>query len=119
MIKRITAKQAYPLRQAILRPDGTLQDCIFNGDELATTHHYGYFDDETLVAIASVYERDFKDYKGRGRQLRSMAVAKGKQGQGLGHKLLAGICQQLSTDTDYLWANARVSAINFYRQASF
>lgn len=119
VIKRITAEQAYPLRQAILRPDGTLQDCMFDGDESATTHHYGYFDGEELVAIASLYERDSDGYQGRGCQLRSMAVAENKQGQGFGHKLLAGICQKLATDTDYLWANARASAITFYQQADF
>jgi len=123
VIKKISAAQAYPLRQAILRPDGTLKDCQFDGDELASTIHFGLFDGDALVAIASVYCRDYESneyYVGKGYQLRSMAVAKMVQGQGVGQKLLTAICDEMKImDVDYLWANARVSATSFYRQADF
>ena len=120
MIKQISAAQAYPLRQAILRPDGTLKDCQFDGDELTSTIHFGLFDGDVLVAIASVYCRDYGDYVGKGYQLRSMAVAKMVQGQGVGQKLLTAICDEMKImNVDYLWANARVSAISFYQQADF
>ncbi|MCG7529996.1 GNAT family N-acetyltransferase [Psychrobium sp. MM17-31] len=119
MIKRISPQQAYPLRQAILRPDGNLQDCMFDGDELPDTHHWGYFDDEELVAIASVYQRNYQSYQGHGRQLRSMAVSQGVQGKGVGQQLLTAICEYYAATDNYLWANARVSAIAFYRRANF
>mgnify|MGYP000070306925 CR=1 FL=1 len=123
MIKKISAAQAYPLRQAILRPDGIIADCQFDGDELASTMHFGLFDGDALVAIASVYYRDYENneyYVGKGYQLRSMAVAKAVQGQGIGQQLLTAICDEMKAmDVDYLWANARVSAITFYQQADF
>ena len=123
MIKQITAVKAYPLRQEILRPDGTLEDCQFDGDELASTIHFGLFDGDALVAIASVYCRDYESneyYVGKGYQLRSMAVAKAVQGQGVGQRLLTAICDEMKAmDVDYLWANARVSAVAFYQRAGF
>lgn len=119
MIKRINATQAYPLRQAILRPDGDINECIFDGDELETTQHFGYIDKGELVGIASVYQRTYQGYQGRGLQLRSMAVASSVQGQGIGQKLLTAMCEELMDDVDYLWANARVSALGFYCQANF
>ena len=123
MIKQITAVKAYPLRQEILRPDGTFEDCQFDGDELASTMHFGLFDGDALVAIASVYCRNYESneyYVGKGDQLRSMAVAKAVQGQGVGQRLLTAICDEMKAmDVDYLWANARVSAVAFYQRAGF
>jgi len=123
VIKQISAVKAYPLRQEILRPDGTFEDCQFDGDELASTMHFGLFDGDVLMAIASVYCRDYESneyYVGKGYQLRSMAVAKAVQGQGVGQRLLTAICDEMKAmDVDYLWANARVSAVAFYQRAGF
>ena len=45
-IKEIPSKETYSVRQPVLRKGKPIESCIFEGDDLATTHHFGLYDNE-------------------------------------------------------------------------
>ncbi|WP_163935446.1 GNAT family N-acetyltransferase [Paraferrimonas sp. SM1919] len=109
---KLSPHQTYPVRSAVLRPGLAIESCMFEGDDLATTHHFGLIDEGEVVAIASLYQAKLEGKAGL--QLRGMAVLEHYQGLGLGAKLLIQVEQQAAKLTDLLWANARTGAARFY-----
>ena len=119
-IKAITAADTLRLRQQILRPGGDLTDCQFTGDTDRSTRHFGAYLESTLVGIVSVYARAYPELGRYGYQLRAMAVAESARGKQVGLKLLA-VAEEAAfvASADYIWANARSSALGFYEKAGY
>jgi len=123
MIKQISAQATYLVRQPILRPEGTVEDCIFQGDDDKLTAHFGAYKNDELVGIISIYDVHAKNKpmdKKRGFQIRGMATLDAVRGEGLGALLLER-AEQFAMDNgaDYIWANARTGALGFYEKASY
>lgn len=105
----------------MLRPNGTLDDCVFQGDNDEMTFHLGAFVDKKLVSVASFYfERNthFRDpYQYR---LRGMATLPEYQGQGLSSALLRTAFPVIKQNQcTLLWCNAREKAVGFYSKVGF
>jgi len=121
-IRKIKASETLLLRRNILRPGLTLEQCNFFGDEDDSTIHLGCFLDATLVGVVSIYKRSNSDvHTGCGFQIRAMATCDSVRGKGIGLKLLnsAETCAFDLVGAHYLWANARTSAIGFYKKAGY
>jgi GNAT superfamily N-acetyltransferase len=94
----------------------------FEGDDEWETVHLAVIEesvDEAAVAVAVVtfIERECPVRPGTfpARQLRGMAVAADRQGEGLGAQLFAaGLARCRSDGAALVWANARVTAVPFY-----
>lgn len=117
----IKAHDTIALRQKILRPDLSLLQCHYPGDTDSSTHHFGCTINDGLVGIVSVYKRSNKDLNsGCGFQIRAMATSENVRGKGVGLKLLES-AQNLASKSgaDYIWANARSTAIGFYKKAGY
>ena len=56
-IKEIPSKETYIVRQPVLRKGKAIESCIFEGDDLETTHHFGLFDNESLTGIISLFHK--------------------------------------------------------------
>ena len=121
-VLRISASDAFPIRQQMLVPSRELKKAKFeNDDDEDISFHLGAFKDSKLVSVASFfYDRnplfpDMHQY-----QLRGMATLPEFQGQGLSSELLSSafpiIKQNFCT---LLWCNARVTAIGFYEKVGF
>ena len=54
-IKEIPSKETYIVRQSVLRKGKPIESCIFEGDDLETTHHFVFFDNENLIGIISLF----------------------------------------------------------------
>lgn len=55
-IKIIPHKETISLRKKILRPNQSVQECLYPGDDNAQTFHLGMFrENEILLGIASFY----------------------------------------------------------------
>lgn len=120
MIRQVSAADVLPLRNLVLRPGKPLMDCRFDGDDLETTFHLGYFSGTSLVAIASFYSAALEQYIGKGYQLRGMATDPGFQNQGLGKSLLNEAFEHLvERGAEYVWCNARKKAYFFYSGLGF
>lgn len=120
-VLRIKAIDSHPIRHKMLRPNGTLEDCVFKGDTDELTFHLGAFVDKKLVSVASFYfERkdlfpDLYQYR-----LRGMATLPEFQGQGLSSALLRTAFPLIKgNQCTLLWCNARTSAQGFYEKVGF
>lgn len=55
IIQEIQSKETYIVRHPVLRKGKPLESCLFEGDDLETTHHFGLFLDSELIGIISLY----------------------------------------------------------------
>ena len=121
MIKEITALETFLVRHPVLRAGKNVESCRFDGDNLETTKHFGFFEHDKLVGVASVYEfknNNFSETKQL--QLRGMSVLKNYQKQGIGQKLLIH-CEKyaIQCNIKLIWFNARISAVLFYEKLGY
>ena len=121
MIKEISALETYPVRHPVLRNGKALESCHFEGDEHETTKHFGYFENNELVAVASLFESAIRSFHERHQfQIRGMAVLASWQKKGIGEKLMLHIETELRSGKPiFLWFNARESAVGFYRKLGY
>lgn len=105
----------------MLRPNGTMDDCIFQGDNDELTFHLGAFVDKKLVSVASFYfERNEKFPDPNQFRLRGMATLPEHQGQGLSSALLRTAFPVIKQNQcTLLWCNAREKAMGFYEKVGF
>lgn len=120
-IRTITALETLPLRQALLRPHLTEKECIYPGDNEPSTIHLGAFLDKRLTGIASLYKKGLPELESNNcYQFRALAIVKEKRGSGYGLALLHAV---ESTAREFgakiIWANARITATEFYRKAGY
>ncbi len=105
----------------MLRPQGTMEECIFQGDNDDLTFHLGAFVDKKLVSVASFYfeKNDYfpPTYQYR---LRGMATLSEYQGRGLSSALLRTAFPVIKQNQcTLLWCNAREKAMGFYIKVGF
>ncbi|MGF1540447.1 MAG: GNAT family N-acetyltransferase [Pleurocapsa sp.] len=108
-------QQACQLRyQLFYQPHGLSFDSVFNNQETDSIH-LGIIDRNCLVAYGQLTEKNEREY-----QIAQMVVRPERQRQGLGKTLLTeliAIAQQKNANQIIL--DARISALNFYRQLGF
>lgn len=121
-IVEISADETLSLRSNILRPGLKVEQCNYPGDTDNSTHHLGCYVNKELVGIVSIYERSNPELhnNGCGFQIRAMATSEAVRGKGIGASLLkAALELAIKSGADYIWANARASAIGFYKKAGY
>ncbi len=117
----ISAEQARPLREAILRPGYPPELSIYPGDDHPLALHAGAFLGEQLVGIASLFHQPPPfDPHLDGWRLRGMAVVEASRRKGAG-KALVQACLAYARDNgaEVVWCYARTSAAPFYRSLGF
>lgn len=120
-IKQISAFETVDVRQPVLRKGMPVATCHFVGDELDTTTHFGFFENEILIGVVSLFETkngtfiDSKQF-----QIRGMAVLENHQEKGIG-KALIHHCETFVTQkkSQLIWFNARENALPFYTKMGF
>jgi ribosomal protein S18 acetylase RimI-like enzyme len=120
-IRKIIAEVSYPVRHEVLRKGKPIDSCLFEGDDIATTQHYGLFEDDRLQGIISVFETSNPLFtETRQKQIRGMAVLEHNQGKGYG-KQLVQYCEKILLDSDceLIWFNARENAKGFYQKLGY
>jgi len=120
MIKFITANDLLGIRSDVLRDGKPPEECTFPTDNLPGAFHLGYYVGEKLACIASFHPQSYGEYAGTGYQLRGMATIGEDRGKGLGNQLLNfGIVYLRGQKANYLWCNARKTAVQFYMNMGF
>src|SRR5687767_12023781 len=117
-IRPIAPEQMHVLRQRILRAHQTLAEMEYPGDRDADTIHFGAFDGDTLVGIASIYREQWKDDPQPGDwRLRGMAVDDSRRSGGIGAALLMARGEHISAHGGPRpWCYARTPACGFYEK---
>jgi S-adenosylmethionine:tRNA ribosyltransferase-isomerase len=119
LIKHVNIEQVIPLRAKILR-NGIIEKSSFPHDEDETTLHFGVVENDNIVSIASLYKENYKETEGNGYRLRGMATEKNYQNKGYGNAVLNYLMGKVKElNGDYIWCNARSTAINFYLKNNF
>ncbi len=121
IIKKITAKQTHKVRHEVLRIGKPIASCVFEGDELPTTHHFGLFFNDEIVGVLSAFAKNNPKIESNNQyQFRGMAVLKSFQGKGFGRDLLLFAENEIkNTKTNIIWLNARENALNFYTKMGY
>ena len=103
-----------------MRPHLTPATCIYPGDDAPTTTHLGLFIGDEHCGIVSLYGETLPDHPGTGYRFRALAVVDELRGRGLGKTLLEATERLAQAQgAAYLWANARMTAVDFYRKAGY
>ena len=120
-IRAITATQARTVRLPVLRAGLPPESAILDHDDDAGTRHFGAFDGERLVGVATFFaERCPLRPEPRAWRLRGMATLADTRGRGAGRALVAkGIGVARADDAALMWCNARLSARAFYERIGF
>ena len=120
-IKIITSEATFSVRNPVLRPNLPVETCRFEGDNLSTTMHFGYFHDEMLVGIVSVFEKSNSNWQFEKQiQVRGMAVLEEFQKKGIGEKLMQSVIRLAKENQkELIWFNARKNAVPFYERLAF
>ncbi len=120
-IEKISSEIVLPLRQKVLRPLLTPNECIYPEDKEATTFHLGLYYSEQLISVATFIYQSSKTLNGGAPyRLRGMATAEKYRGQGYGEKVLqVGVDILLAKRCDLLWCYARLRAFSFYEKQGF
>ncbi|UWY29993.1 GNAT family N-acetyltransferase [Flavobacterium sp. TR2] len=120
-IREISPKETYAVRQPVLRKSKPIESCVFEGDDLESTHHFGLFDDKKLIGIISLFEKINPIFAAQNQaQIRGMAVLETHQKKGFGEALVRH-CEAYCNENqiDLIWFNARTAAIAFYQKMNY
>lgn len=123
-VERVDAERVWPLRQKLLRPHQTVQECHYAGDEHRDAGHFAAFAGKKMVGITSVFHEAHPEIVDRsGEQqwrLRGMATTPALRGQGVGGLLLSAAIDHATTrHGKVIWCNARTPARGFYERYGF
>lgn len=120
-VLRIKSIDTYTIRHKMLRPNGTIEDCMFQGDHDELTFHLGAFVDKKLVSVASFYFEKHPNFpEAYQYRLRGMATLPEYQGQGHSSSLLRTAFPVIKQNQcPLLWCNAREKAMGFYLKVGF
>ncbi|SHI35373.1 Acetyltransferase (GNAT) domain-containing protein [Mesonia phycicola] len=120
-IKKVSTKDILSIRQQVLRNGKPIKECLFDGDNLETTQHFGLYKDQKITAIATIMKDSCNTFSNSNQyRLRGMAVLPEFQHLGLGKKLLSHCEKEIVKKTPtLLWFNARTKAVPFYKKLHF
>lgn len=117
-VKEITALATFSVRHPVLRPGKPIESCHFEGDDLPLTYHFGLFDGDELMGVASLFASKTALFDSENQfQLRGMAILDGHQKKGYGELLVNHIETQVNKCI--LWFNAREIAVGFYKKLGY
>ena len=122
-VEKISAADTLSIRQQVLRPNWTIEQCHFEGDQDETTFHIGAFKDGVLIGIATMMRDSSAELAAIASdqyRLRGMAVLPEYRDQGIGRSILDECIQEVRLRKCKLfWCNARIKAARFYTAAGF
>lgn len=120
-IKQIPSQETFAIRLPVLRPGKPTESCIFEGDDLPTTVHFGIYDGENIVGIVSVFEEKTPLLiQQKQFQLRGMAILDSYQKKGLGEHLVKAAEEYITNKKgEAIWFNAREIAVGFYNKMGY
>ena len=120
-IKPIKGSETIPVRQEVLRKGKPVEACIFPQDNLDNTYHFGLYTKNKLAGVCTFVADQSPLFTAPIQyRLRAMGVLEDYQGLHFGkHLLTHGIDYLKTKNIDHLWFNARITALNFYKNNGF
>ena len=121
VVKQILASETVNIRHQVLRVGKLLESCLFDNDDLNTTVHFGIFKSNVLHGVVSIFAQQNPIFESSSQfQMRGMAILPDIQGQGFGQLLLKfAENHQKSLKKSFIWFNARITAMMFYKKMGY
>lgn len=121
LVKKIDARTTHSVRHPVLRTGKPIETCVFLGDDLETTFHFGLYFKTQLIGVTTFMASENVIFKEHPQyQMRGMAILKEFQGKGLGTVLISKGEEFLRLQkTKLVWCNAREIAVSFYKRNGF
>ena len=109
------------LRNEVLWPHKTFENCILETDHFPSTFHLGVkVEGHTVATVTLQQESSSKLPQEKQYRLRAMAVREGYRGQGFGDAIVEeGLKYLKELGIEVVWCDARIAALNFYRRLQF
>jgi predicted GNAT family N-acyltransferase len=120
-IEQVDGERTRELRRAVLRPNWPTGSPM-HGDDNPDATHFAALDGGSVIACCLVFPRTYplRPEEPAAWQLRGMATAPDRQGQGLGGMVLAAAVDHVARRGAVLmWCEARTTALVFYAQHGF
>ena len=120
-IKVVAAKDIRPLRNLVLRPNLPIETTYYDLDNDIETFHLASIMDNTIISIGTFYpENDIELQTKNGYRLRGMATHPKFRRKSAATKLMKKSFVLLKEKKcDFLWCNARLVAVEFYKSLGF
>ena len=120
VVELISAADARPLRQCVLRPGLPEAQSVYPGDEADTSIHAAIRVDGTLVSVSSFYVETRGSSESSGVRIRGMATLPEHRCLGYGRDLIEfGLSQTHLRNRAEAWCNARLTAAGYYQKLGF
>lgn len=121
MIKFVPLEIVLPLRSKMLRGGADIATCVLPTDNTEGIFHLAYYVSKTEIAtVGTFYPQNIEGREAFGYQLRGMATDTPFFGKGYGAELIKYAVDYIkAAKAEYIWCNARTSAINFYKKQGF
>lgn len=118
---QLQPEEIQQLRNEVLWPHKTFENCILETDRLSTTFHFAIqIQGITVATVTLQQEKSHRLQQEKQYRLRAMAVREGYRGQGFGDAIVeAGLNHLRELGIEVVWCDARVAALNFYRRLHF
>lgn len=120
-IKVIEVEMAYAVRNAVLRPNLTIEECKYEIDNLEGTFHLGAFYQDNLASIATFSLENHPDFNiERQYRLRGMATLPEYRKLGAGRLLINYAMDLIKKENiNILWCQGRTSVQDYYEKLGF
>ena len=120
-IKEIPAIETFSVRHPVLRAGKPIESCHFDGDDLETTRHFGFFQENNLIGVISIFKAQNKLFDEKSQfQIRGMAVLEDHQKKGFGETLVRHAEDYIKGQNGtMIWFNARIVAVGFYEKLGY
>lgn len=121
VVEQARLEEVIDIRHVVLRKNQPRSSCYYAEDSYKYTIHYVAKEKDKIVGCASVYKEKHPDFSLKESwRIRGMAVLELFQGQAVGtHLLETCINHAIKMKGDVIWCNARIDAVNFYKQSGF
>ena len=120
-INKVDAKKVRPLRHSELRKGQDFSTTSYLEDYEVDTFHMACIVDKKIVTCATFYPEKFIKIKSDNTyRLRGMATVSNFQRKGYATDLMRESFKEIKEkESDLLWCNARLVAVNFYESLGF
>lgn len=120
-VRQVPQPQIKPIRQAVLRPYLSVEECNLPGDDHPSTVHFAAFSGSTMVSISSIYHEPAPgSTRTDSWRLRGMATLPEHRGGGYGAACLQACIDHVrQAGGHHIWCNARTGAVPFYERHGF
>lgn len=120
-VKQVPVEDILFIRSAELREGRDFEQCRFEDDNGEGAVHLGLFNEGKIIGCVTILRKTNDKFPIENQhQYRGMAVSKAYQGNAIGNLLLNNADRVvLNRGANFIWINARETALNFYRRNGY